>query len=96
MKGGAKSAGRGLLWEGGTNGERRGLEWEGGARAGQMGRRGWGTRRAYLRCNSLPAFLLYGARAEARLGGNAKRACGASGVGGGNEWEPGSGRSTRN
>lgn len=51
VKGGAKSAGRGLLWGGGTNDERRGLGCEGGARAGQMGRRGWGTRRAYLRCN---------------------------------------------
>lgn len=96
VKGRAKSAGRGLLWGGGTNDERRGLGCEGGARAGQMGRRGWGTRRAYLRCNFLPAFLLHGARAEARLGGNVRRACGTSGVGGGNEWEPGSGRRTRN
>lgn len=45
---------RGGAWDGKAG---QGLELGGGERAGQMGRRGWGMRRAYLRCNSagLPA-----------------------------------------
>lgn len=71
------------------------LNWEAGKGRGKWGV-GGGARGAPTCAVTLPAFLLHGARAEARLGGNAKRACGASGVGGCNEWVPGSGRSTRN
>lgn len=98
--GGANDETPGLGWEGLELG---GVGVGGANEAGRTGRGKWdggkwggATRRSYLGCNSWPAFLLHGARAEARLGGKARRACGASGAGGGNEWEPGSGRSTRN
>lgn len=64
------------------------MTWETGA--------GRGSRRAYLGCSPLRAFLLQRALEDARLGGKAKGPCGTSGAGGGYEWEPRSGRSTRN
>jgi hypothetical protein len=84
LEGGANAEGRGQ----GKGRRGKGLNWETGA--------GRGSRRAYLGCSPLRAFLLQRALEDARLGGKARALCGASGAGGGHEWEPGSGRSTRN